>query len=208
MEKDIDMKDYIKNIDNAERRFFAEPVAFETRDDGVDENVIEGYAAMFNKNSEDFGGWHERIAPGAFSDVLKDDAVALFNHDMNLVLGRNGVNVSLVQDEKGLKYRIKLPDTTVARDLKQLVKDNIIHQSSFAFTVAEQKWDHPEKKEAPSVRTISKIKRLYDVSPVTNPAYRDTTVGARSFEANKPQEEEPKLTADLMELKLIINKHV
>ena len=70
------MKDYIKNINEGERRFFAEPVAFEKREDGEDENVIEGYAAVFNKDSEDFGGWHERIAPGAFSDVLKDNAVA------------------------------------------------------------------------------------------------------------------------------------
>jgi len=202
------MKDYIKNIDNAERRFFTEPVGFEKRDDGVDENVIEGYAAVFNKDSLDFGGWHERIAPNAFADVVSDDAVALFNHDMNLVLGRNGVNVSISQDDTGLKYKVKLPDTSLARDLKQLVKEGIIHQSSFAFTVAEQEWKH--SKDKPSVRTITKIKRLYDVSPVTSPAYPDATVGARSFEANKPKEEEKEsvLTADMMNLKLTINKHV
>jgi HK97 family phage prohead protease len=201
------MKDYIKNTDpNAERRFFTEPVGFEKREDGVDEGVIEGYAAVFNKNSQDFGGWHERIAPGAFTDVTKDDAVALFNHDMSLVLGRNGVNVTIKQDDTGLKYRVKLPDTTLAKDLRQLVKDGIIHQSSFAFTVAEQKWEHKEGQ--PSVRTITKIKRLYDVSPVTSPAYPDATVGARSFEAEKPKEHEPALTADMMNFKLIINKNV
>jgi uncharacterized protein len=204
--KDIKMKDYIKNIDNAERRFFTEPVGFEKRDDGVDENVIEGYAAVFNKDSLDFGGWHERIAPGAFSDVVADDAVALFNHDMNLVLGRNGVNVKISQDATGLKYTVKLPDTSLARDLRQLVKEGIIHQSSFAFTVAEQEWKHAADK--PSVRTITKIKRLYDVSPVTSPAYPDATIGARSFEATKPKDEEPRLTADLMELKILINKNV
>lgn len=202
------MKDYIKHTDpNAERRFFTEPVGFEKREDGVDENVIEGYAAVFNKNSQDFGGWHERIAPGAFSDVVKDDAVALFNHDMNLVLGRNGVNVKIKQDDTGLKYSVKLPDTTLARDLRQLVKDKIIHQSSFAFTVAEQEWKHKEGE--PSVRTIKKIKRLYDVSPVTSPAYPDATVGARSFEASKPEEtKEQPLTADLMNFKIMINKNV
>lgn len=201
------MKDYIKNTDpNAERRFFTEPVGFEVRDGAIDENIIEGYAAVFNKPSQDFGGWHERIAPGAFSDVVKDDAVALFNHDMNLVLGRNGVNVTIKQDDNGLKYSVKLPDTTLARDLKQLVKDGIIHQSSFAFTVADQEWSH--KDGQPSVRTIKKIKRLYDVSPVTSPAYPDATVGARSFEASKPIEEGEPLTADLMNFKIIINQHV
>lgn len=201
------MKDYIKQLSpNAERRFFSNPVGFEKREDGVDENVIEGYAAVFNKDSEDFGGWHERIAPGAFSDVLNDNAVALFNHDMNLVIGRNGKNVTITQDDVGLKYKVKLPDTTLARDLKELVKDQIISQSSFAFTVAEQEWRHSEKKDEPSVRTIKKIKRLYDVSPVTSPAYPDATVGARSFEAERPKDE-PKLTADLMNFQIIINKN-
>jgi len=192
------MKDYIKNIQDAERRFFTEPVSFRADD----ENVIEGYAAVFNKDSVDFGGWHERIAPGAFDDVLKDDAVALFNHDMNYVLGRNGVNVTLSQDERGLKYTVKLPDTSFAKDLRNLIKDGIIHESSFAFTVKEQEWQHNEK--VPSVRTIKKVKRLYDVSPVTTPAYPDATVGARSFDATKPKERQ--LTADLIKLKLLTKR--
>ena len=204
------MKDYIKNINDAERRFLSEPVSFEKRDDGVDENVIEGYAAVFNKDSEDFGGWHERIAPGAFADVLSDNAVALFNHEQNLVLGRNGVNMTVTQDETGLKYRVKLPDTSLGRDMRELIKSGIIHQSSFAFTVAEQEWKKPEEAGGQHVRTIKKIKRLYDVSPVTTPAYPDATIGARAFEANKPKEDGPKgdfRTAELVELKLIINKY-
>ena len=195
------MKDYIKNIQDCERRFFTEPVSFRSEE----ENIIEGYAAVFNSDSQDFGGWHERIAPDAFSDVLKDDAVALFNHDMNYVLGRNGVNVTLSQDERGLKYTIKLPDTSFAKDLRNLIKEGIIHQSSFAFTVKEQEWQH--NKDTASVRTVKKVKRLYDVSPVTTPAYADATVGARSFEANKPKEED-QLTADMMEFKIIINKNL
>lgn len=201
------MKDYIKNINDGERRFFSEPVGFEKREEGYDENVIEGYAAVFNKDSEDFGGWHERIAPGAFSSVLKDNAVALFNHDMSLIIGRNGVNLTLLEDETGLKYRVKLPDTSLGKDMRQLIKDKIIDKSSFAFTVGEQEWRHPPNKDEPSVRTIKKIKRLYDVSPVTSPAYPDATVGARSFEAEKPKEEESPLTADLINFKLIINNH-
>jgi|SRR5688572_8118829 len=167
-----------------ERRFFSSKVSFEERDGTKDENVIEGYAAVFNKDSEDFGGWLERIAPGAFDEVLNDDAVALFNHDHNHVIGRNGVNVKLTQDSTGLKYRIKLPNTTLANDLRQLIKDEIISQSSFAFTVRTQEWEH--NKDKPSIRTIRKVERLYDVSPVTYPAYPDTTVGTRSYTENKP----------------------
>lgn len=174
--------DYIKDVDkNAERRFFSEPLGFEKRAEGDDENVIEGYAAVFNKDSQNFGGWIERVAPGAFDDVLHDDAFALFNHEPNLVLGRNKKNVTLTQDEIGLKYRIELPDTNTANELKTLVKRGIISQSSFAFTVNTQEWQHSEDRSIPSVRTIKKMKRLYDVSPVTYPAYPDTTVAARSL---------------------------
>jgi len=198
------MKDYVKSLSpNVERRFYDAPVEFEKRDDGVDENVIEGYAAVFNKDSEDFGGWIERIAPNAFSDVLNDNAVALFNHDMNYVLGRNKVNVTLSQDDKGLRYKVKLPDTSFAKDLRQLIKDGIIHQSSFAFTVKEQRWTKPSKEGEKHVRTIEKVQRLYDVSPVTTPAYPDASVGARSFAEVK---EEP-LTADMIDFQIKISKH-
>lgn len=198
------MKDYVKNLSpNAERRFFESTIEFEKRDEGVDENVIEGYAAVFNKDSQDFGGWVERIAPNAFADVLKDNAVALFNHDMNLVLGRNGVNVTLSQDDSGLRYKVKLPDTTFAKDLRQLIKDGIIHQSSFAFTVKEQRWTKPAKEGEKHIRTIEKIGRLYDVSPVTTPAYPDASVGARSFEGVQ----EEKMTEEMAEDLITINKH-
>lgn len=183
--------DYIKNIDaEAERRFFTGSVGFETRDGEKDSNVIEGYAAVFNKDSEDFGGWIERIAPGAFRDVLKDDAFALFNHEANLVLGRNGVNVTLSEDSTGLKYRIQLPDTSLANDLRNLVKDGIITQSSFAFTAEKIEWAYSEDRTKPDVRTVKKMKRLYDVSPVTYPAYPDTSVASRSYKKPEPQIEQ------------------
>jgi HK97 family phage prohead protease len=188
-------EDYIKSIDKeAERRFFAGSVDFEERDGQKDSNVIEGYAAVFNKDSEDFGGWVERIAPGAFDDVLNDDAFALINHESNLVLGRNGVNVKLTQDKVGLKYRIELPDTTVANDLRILVKSGIINKSSFAFTANEVEWKYAEDRAMPDIRTVKKMKRLYDVSPVTYPAYPDTSIAARSYQRPEPQ---PDNSADL-----------
>lgn len=184
-------KDYIRSIDEkAERRFINEPLLFgEIETNGqktTDENVIEGYAAVFNRNSEDFGGFVEQIAPGAFSERLNDDTVALFNHSMNLVLGRNGKNVTLSEDETGLKYRISLPDTSLARDIRALVKAGIISKSSFAFTVKEERFIKADPKDGkPAMRIIDKIERLYDVSPVTIPAYPDSSVAARSFEKSK-----------------------
>lgn len=178
------IKDYIDK-ETTERRFFPGDISVEVRDDKPDSRTITGYAAVFNKDSENFGWFIERIAPGAFSDVLQNDTVALFNHDPNYPLARNGVNLTLSEDEFGLKYRFEAPDTTIGNDLLQNIRSGVIKQSSFAFTVAEQKWE--EKENEPSIRTITKVKRLYDVSPVTYPAYPDTTVAARSLEAVKEQ---------------------
>jgi HK97 family phage prohead protease len=184
------IKDYIDK-ETTERRFFPSDISVEVRDDKPDSRTITGYAAVFNKDSENFGWFIERIAPGAFSDVLQNDTVALFNHDPNYPLARNGVNMTLSEDEFGLKYRFEAPSTTIGNDMLANVRSGVIKQSSFAFTVAEEKWEEKDGKE-PSIRTITKVKRLYDVSPVTYPAYPDTTVAARSHEVVKKQQEEEK----------------
>lgn len=202
------MKDYIKNIEDGERRFFTEPVHFRKKEDGTeDSNVIEGYAAVFNKPSQNFGGWEERIEKGAFSEVLNDkNVVALFNHDMSLVLGRNGVNMTLEEDDHGLKYTVQLPETTFAKDTRTLIQSKIIDKSSFGFSVDKEEWRYAKTKDELSVRIVKKVRRLYDVSPVTLPAYNSTSVATRSFEANKPKGEGEGLTLELMEMKLKLNK--
>ena len=187
--------DYINDRDNeAERRFFTSTVEFETRDSQTDESTIEGYAAVFNSDSEDLGGFVERIAPGAFADVLNDDVYGLLNHNIDKILGRNKKNLTLTETQKGLKYRIKLPDTATANEAKTLIKAGIIDKSSFAFRVKEQKWEYSEDPAKPHRRTVLKVAHLYDVSPVAGPAYQDTSVAVRSMkkEESKPTEQEDK----------------
>lgn len=173
-----------------ERRFLTMPVSLETRGEGdTAAPVISGYAAVFNSLSENLGGFREQIAPGAFDDVLTDDVRALFNHDPNHILGRNGAGtLRLSIDAKGLKYEIDPPDTQTARDLIVSMKRGDVDQSSFAFTVENDDWN--EDDDGRVIRTITKFKRLYDVSPVTYPAYTDATVGLRHLE--EWQKENPK----------------
>lgn len=173
----MENKDYIKNISNAERRFNAGSIELRKKDDGQS-RTIRGYAAVFNRDSENLGFFIERIAPGAFDGVLNDDTVALFNHDPNLPLSRNGAGLTLGVDDVGLFYEFDAPNTTIGNDLLENVRSGIIKQSSFAFTVKEEQWT--ERKGEPTIRTIKKVDRLYDVSPVTYPAYPDTTVASRS----------------------------
>ena len=149
---------------------------------GKDGNVtITGYAALFDELSEVMFGFVERIAPGAFDDTDMTDVRALFNHDPNFVLGRttNGT-LKLETDERGLKYTITPPATQTIRDLViEPMKRGDITQSSFGFTISADSWEE-EDGDMPT-RVIRSVHTLYDVSPVTFPAYRQTDATARSL---------------------------
>ena len=146
---------------------------------------IEGYAAVFNKDSEDMG-FIERIAPGAFKNSLKtSDVRALFNHDSNIILGRSTAGtLELKEDKKGLFMSVTPPDTQLVRDMVlSPIERGDITQQSFGFTVQSDDWDYRDNE--PSIRTITEIKELFDVSPVTFPAYPDTAVALRSLDKIK-----------------------
>lgn len=157
----------------------------EFRVEGGDAPKIIGYAAKFDTLSEEMWGVREKIAKGAFLAALGDsDVRALFNHDPNIVLGRNRAGtLVMTEDDIGLRYEITPPDTQTARDLMESMKRGDISQSSFAFTMrggGVEEWeDLPDGK---AIRTIKKVARLFDVSPVTYPAYPDTESGVRSLE--------------------------
>ena len=176
-----------------ERRTFEASIKVEYRGDDKTP-VISGHAAVFNKLSENLGGFREKIDPGAFVDVLNDDVRALYNHDPNLIHGRTtSKTLRIDEDKTGLAYEVDPPDTQSARDLIVSMERGDVNQSSFAFTVEEDSWD--EDDDGRIVRTIKKIKRLFDVSPVTYPAYPDATVGLRGLDAyqkRKTDEQKPK----------------
>jgi HK97 family phage prohead protease len=178
---------------------------FEIRMDGETESrTVAGYAAVFNKDSQDLGGFTERIASGAFAAALKvSDVRALFNHDPNHILARNtSGTLRLLEDENGLRYEFDAPNTTLGNDLLEMIRRGDVNQSSFGFTVEKDSW---EERDGKVYRTIKQVKRLYDVSPVTYPAYPDATVAVRSMqESMKKEEETPE--DNLGELRDIIAK--
>lgn len=158
-----------------------------------DSNVIEGYAAVFNSPT-DIGGWFtEVIAPGAFSKAITEngDIRALFNHDWNNVLGRTkSGTLRLSEDERGLKFEVDLPNTSVARDLAESLKRGDISQCSFGFIPTVEEWDYSVE---PAKRTINEVE-LFEVSVVSIPAYEDTEVAlVRNKEIGKEVELRTKL---------------
>lgn len=141
---------------------------------------IVGYAAIFNTETR-IGGFYERIAPGAFDDVLNQDVRALFNHDPNFVFARTkSGTLKLSIDERGLKYEFLTPETTAGKDLIESIARGDVDQSSFGFTVKSDTWEI--RSDGSELRTINKVDQLFDISPVTYAAYEDTAVALRSRE--------------------------
>lgn len=160
-----------------ERRYTRDDV--ELRAENGKPKQMAGYAAKFDTLSQNLGGFVERIAPGAFSKTLTEaDVKALFNHDANLLLGRSkSGTLRMEEDETGLRYEVDLPDTTLGRDLAVLLARGDVSQSSFAFRVVRDDWGTDDQDRP--VRTLVEVK-LYDVSPVTYPAYLDTEASMRA----------------------------
>lgn len=172
----------MKKDTNKEIRYFNEIRANEDSES----RKVEGYAVIFNSQSEDLG-FYETIEPSAITDevIAKSDVFALMNHDNNrgiLARSRRGKgSLKLLVDDRGLKYEFDAPKTALGNELLEMLRRNDITSSSFAFTVASdgEVW---EKRDGKYYRTIKKIDRLFDVSPVYNPAYNETTVACRSFD--------------------------
>jgi HK97 family phage prohead protease len=176
-----------------ERRFITadvEPIALEERSGASPK--IRGLAAVYGMRSRDLGGFVEVIEPGAFDHLIDgrrstaaEDVVALWNHDAGQLLGRTSAKtLRLWSDARGLWYEVDpIPNTTLGRDLVEHLKLGNIRGSSFAFTVDEQDQGYSRGEDGTTVRTIRRVSGLYDVSPVTTPAYPDTTAAVRSFQA-------------------------
>lgn len=148
-----------------------------------DENTMRfsGHAAVFDELSENLGGFREQIKRGAFKDVLTDDVRLLVNHDSNLLLARTKSGTLELSEKPGGLYVEADIDTrqSYAQDLVIAMERGDMSQMSFAFgSGVEDDWD--EDEDGRLIRTIKRFKSLFDVSPVTYPAYPQTDAGLRS----------------------------
>jgi HK97 family phage prohead protease len=184
-------------MSDAERRFTSVPVEIRA---GSDKPTIGGYAAKFERMSQNLGGFVERIHPSFFNKSRGDGwpgVVARYNHDDNMLLGTMGAGtLRLGIDEIGLTYEVDLP--SARGDVYELVQRGDVRQSSFAFVAFEDEWTTTD--QGFPLRTLVSG-RLMDVAPVNSPAYEDTSVGLRSLAAkfDAPLEEVRKL-AEVNEL--------
>ena len=162
---------------NIERRTATEGV--ELREEGETLTAV-GYAAVFDRLSQNLGGFVERIAPGAFRSTLKQaDVRALFNHEADHLLGRSSTGtLRMMEDEQGLRYEIDLPNTSLGRDVAELLRRGDISGSSFGFRTISDEFTTTEDNYP--LRTLTEV-ALRDVGPVTFPAYTDTEASLRNL---------------------------
>ncbi len=166
-----------------------EPVRLETRKGA--ESEITGHAAVYYDGSPGteyklWDGAVERIMPGAFDKAIRsDDVLGLFNHDPNRILGRSSAGtLTLTSDKKGLAYRISPGNTSTANDVREHIRRGELKGSSFGFMITDETWRTEDKME---IREISGVD-LFDVGPVTFPAYEATDTQARTAQAHESME--------------------
>lgn len=155
---------------------------------------VEGYASLFNSRSVDLGGFTEEIAIGAFDNVIeKSTVLALMNHNEDRGILAKSVkgkgSLKLDVDERGLHFEFEAPNTPLGDELLEMIKRSDINTCSFAFKVESDSWTKNE--DGTYLRTINKIGKLFDISPVYAAAYPETSIemAKRSLDAFKAEEE-------------------
>lgn len=162
---------------DTERRFTKVPVELRAQ---ADRKTIGGYAAVFNRQSSNLGGFVEVVDPAAFNASRGDgwpDVIARYNHDDNMLLGSTGSGtLRIMVDGTGLDYEVDPPKARA--DILELVQRGDVRKSSFAFRTIEDQWDTTD--QGFPMRTLLRV-QLVDVAPVNTPAYPDSTAGLRSL---------------------------
>lgn len=157
--------------------------ALELRAIGGNTPKLEGYAAVFDRASEDLGGFVEYVRPGAFKRSLASnhlDPMAFVHHMPHLVLGRRSSGtLRLSEDSRGLHFEVDLPNTTTARDLAVSVERGDIRGASFAFTTAQNgdRWNVNGDLVTRDLLDVD----LHEITITPTPAYPDTEVAKRAL---------------------------
>lgn len=163
---------------------------FETRAEENGAKFIEGYFIRYNSETELWPGVFEEIKPEAVNASLtQNDVRCLFNHDSAFVLGRTGNStLELRSDSNGLWGRVQINENDkAAMDVYARIERGDINACSFGFIPLKQT---PINRNDGTVKFVIEEVDLIEVSPVTFPAYRDTTIAARKkdYEAFQKQE--------------------
>lgn len=182
------MDKILQKIDSGREYRRMEIRAKEVDDQTKEECKVEGYASTFNEPYElyTFDGYtvREQIDPHAFDECDMSDVIMQYDHQGRVFARNSNGTLQIKTDEHGLYMEADLSGTEIGRQLFEEIKGGYTTKMSFGFTVDEDKREITENVADGTVdvlRTITKIRKLYDVSAVSLPANDGTEISARSY---------------------------
>lgn len=154
--------------------------------EGSEDMIVEGYASTFNEPYKlyDDGSFRvfEQVDPHAFDEADMSDVIMQYDHQGRVFARMSNNTLTVMPDGHGLLINANLGGTAIGRQLYEEIKGGYTDKMSFGFTVSGEAWEDSKADDGvtESLRTITKIKKLYDVSAVSLPANDQTSISARS----------------------------
>ena len=170
--------------------------------------VVKGYASTFNEpytlyENEDWR-FDEVVDARAFDNTDMSDVIMQYDHEGRVFARMSNNTLTVTPDEKGLLIEADLGGTELGRQLYEEIRGGYTNKMSFGFTVDGE--DYLDTKDADgkalTVRTITSVRKLYDVSAVSLPANDATSISVRTLtdgEIERIQAE--RLEAERLELR-------
>lgn len=150
--------------------------------------IVDGYATTFNQQYLLYDGQrykiYEQVDPHAFDGCDMTDVIFQYDHNGRVFARTKNGTLTLATDATGLKVTADLSGTEIGRQLYGEIKGGYTDKMSFGFIVGEDKRESVEDRETGTLtvyRTITKFKKLFDVSAVSLPANDATSISARKF---------------------------
>ena len=188
-----------------EYRKFAE---FEIRMmDDPNQMIVEGYALTFDQPTVLFEmdgiQYKEMIGRGSLTNTDLTDVIFNYDHSGKVMARTRNNTLELTVDDRGLKIRARLDGTKEGQALYEEIKGGYVDRMSFAFMASSEEYNKETR-----TRTITGIKKIYDVAAVSIPAYESTSISARSFFLAEAEKEQKALDSAELRKKLIMLTYV
>lgn len=171
-----------------EREYRALAMSIRARDKPeAEERAVSGYAATFNQPYELYrNGAHvikEQIDARAFDECDLEDVIMQFDHEGRVYARTRNGTLRLTIDSHGLAVEADLSRTEAAKQLYEEIREGMIDRMSYGFIVDKDEWTDIRDESSGTIehlRTVRKVRKVYDVSAVSIPANDRTSLSARS----------------------------
>ena len=149
--------------------------------------IVRGYASTFNEPytlyEDDEIRINEVVDAGAFKDTDMADVIMQYDHQGRVFARISNNTLTVEPDEKGLLIEADLGGTELGRQLYEEIRGGYTNKMSFGFMVSGEDWSKEKTEDGKrlSTRTITSVRKLYDVSAVSLPANDATSISVRSL---------------------------